>query len=266
MGTCNLLDAVRLRAKPCTVVVVTSDKCYENVATSRAYLEDDAMGGHDPYSASKGAVELLTASYRRSYFSPEKLPEHGIKVATVRAGNVIGGGDWARDRIVPDIVSHLTSGRPVPLRNPAAVRPWQHVLAPLHGYLFLASRMLTSDDAALCGAWNFGPNNAGTCCVSDLVDRFCAAWGGGSWKYIGTESQPHEAQLLKLSISKALQLGWNVVWSLDQTVERTAQWYRAFHGAGGSSMLDACLADIRDYSQELAAANSLGARERLTAA
>src|SRR5262249_14549115 len=153
---------IRLRAKPCVVVVITSDKCYENIESERPYCEDDAMGGHDPYSASKGAVELLAASYRRSYFSPSRLEEHGIKLATVRAGNVIGGGDWARDLIVPDIVAHLTADRPVPLRNPNAIRPWQHVLVPLHGYMLLASQMMLSDEAELCSGWNFGPANSGT--------------------------------------------------------------------------------------------------------
>jgi CDP-glucose 4,6-dehydratase len=266
MGTCNLLEAVRQRKKPCVVIVVTSDKCYENVASQRAYREGDAMGGHDPYSASKGAVELLVASYRRSFFPPARFEEHGVKLATVRAGNVIGGGDWARDRIVPDIVSHLSEGRPVPLRNPTAVRPWQHVLAPLHGYLLLASRMLASNEAELCSAWNFGPDHAGTSSVSELVERFCAAWGGGTWKYVGTESQPHEAQMLKLSIDKASQLGWQVVWSLDQTISHTAAWYRAFNEAGDALMLDACLADIRDYSRDMLAVNSPAAVERLNAA
>ena len=150
------------------------------------------MGGHDPYSASKGSIELLVASYRRSFFPPAQVSEHGIKVATVRAGNVIGGGDWASDRIVPDIVAHLNANLAVPLRYPGAVRPWQHVLAPLHGYLLLASRMLSSDDASLCSGWNFGPNAAGTSCVSELVEQFCTAWGSGTWKDVGNIHQPHE--------------------------------------------------------------------------
>src|SRR3954468_7395274 len=196
MGTCNLLEAIRVRCKPCVVVVITSDKCYEPVESAWPYREDDAMGGYDPYSASKGAAELLVASYRRSYFAPAQLDEHGVKLATVRAGNVIGGGDWARDRIVPDIVAHLSAGRPVPLRNPGAVRPWQHVLAPLHGYLQLAAQMLSSDDSELCSGWNFGPDDAGTSCVSELAERFCAAWGSGTWTFVGDGNQPHEVNLL----------------------------------------------------------------------
>jgi CDP-glucose 4,6-dehydratase len=253
MGTCNLLEAVRLRRKPCVVIVVTSDKCYENLESHRAYREDDAMGGHDPYSASKGAAELLVSSYRRSFFSPRRIGDHGVQFATVRAGNVIGGGDWASDRIVPDIVAHLSTDRPVPVRNPEAVRPWQHVLEPLSGYLTLAERMLTSRDAELCSGWNFGPSEAGTACVGQLVTEFCAAWDGGAWRFIGDSNQPHEAKLLRLSIKKAQsRLGWRPVWNLEDTVKRTVEWYRAFERSNGRSMLGQCLADIATYSDKFA--------------
>ena len=249
MGTCNLLEALRLRGKPCVVVVVTSDKCYENLESVRCYREDDAMGGHDPYSASKGAAELLVASYRRSFFDPARIEEHGIKVATARAGNVIGGGDWARDRIVPDIVSHLLAGKPVSIRNPRSVRPWQHVLEPLGGYIALASQMLL-DDATCCDGWNFGPSEEGTACVGDLVDRFCAAWGHGSWQYTGESNQPHEAQLLQLSIKKAARhLDWRPVWTLQYAVEHTALWYRDFYSSPSGSMVEVCLGDIDDYTR-----------------
>jgi len=251
MGTCNLLEAIRLRAKPCVVVVITSDKCYENQESHHPYLEDDAMGGHDPYSASKGAVELLVASYRRSFFPAARVSEHGIKLASARAGNVIGGGDWAQDRLVPDIVEHLNAQRPVPVRNPAAVRPWQHVLEPLSGYLTLASRMLVADDPELCSGWNFGPHEHGSACVSTLVERFCAAWKGGTWDNVSTPGQPHEAKLLRLSIEKAKsQLSWHPVWQFEQSVQRTVQWYRAFNQAAGASMLNFCLQDIADYSRD----------------
>ena len=265
MGTCNLLEAIRVRRKPCVVVVITSDKCYEPIESPWPYREDDAMGGYDPYSASKGATELLAASYRRSYFSPARLDEHGVKLATVRAGNVIGGGDWARDRIVPDIVAHLTADQPVPLRNPRAVRPWQHVLAPLHGYLQLAAKMMSSGDPDLSSGWNFGPDDAGTCCVSELVERFCAAWGGGTWKFVGDWNQPHEVNMLRLAISKAEQIGWRPVWSLDQTVGSTVRWYRRFNGSNGSSMLDACLDDIREYKLDMTRANHELRRGRFVA-
>lgn len=251
MGTCNLLEAVRCHAKPCVVVIVTSDKCYENLETLRPYSETDAMGGHDPYSASKGAAELVAASYRRSFFPPEQLESHGIKVATARAGNVIGGGDWAADRIVPDIVAHLSAGKPIPLRNPQAVRPWQHVLEPLSGYLQLAATMLGNNAPHFCDSWNFGPDNSGTATVAELVDNFCAVWGSGSWQYAGSPNQPHEAKLLRLSIEKAeAQLGWRPVWSLPTTIERTANWYRQQLTSLNSSMLNVCVEDIEAYSRD----------------
>jgi CDP-glucose 4,6-dehydratase len=253
MGTCNLLEAVRLRRKPCVVIVVTSDKCYENLESHRAYREEDAMGGHDPYSASKGAAELLVASYGRSFFPPQRLNEHGVKLASARAGNVIGGGDWACDRIVPDIVAHLSTQRPVPVRNPEAVRPWQHVLEPLSGYLTLAAQMLSSSDAELCGGWNFGPSEQGTACVGELVTQFCAAWEGGEWRFTGDPNQLHEAKLLRLSIKKAeARFGWRPVWKLDETVERTIRWYRAQARSKGQSMLGQCIEDIAAYSREYA--------------
>ena len=250
MGTCNLLEAVRLRGKPCVVLVITSDKCYENRERFWGYREDDAMGGHDPYSASKGAVELLVASYRRSFFSAERCGEHGIKLASVRAGNVIGGGDWARDRIVPDIVAHLGTNRPIPVRNPRAVRPWQHVLEPLGGYLTLAAKMLVSDDPRYCDGWNFGPDQDGNASVRELVERFCAAWGSGSWDDMSDKNQPHEACLLRLSIEKAVShLGWRPVWTFEQTIEHAARWYHEFHRAPGLSMRESCLRDIAEYSE-----------------
>jgi len=204
MGTCNVLEAVRLRQKQCVVVIITSDKCYENREHLWAYREVDAMGGHDPYSASKGAVELLVASYRRSFFSSMSGSNPQIKVATARAGNVIGGGDWAADRIVPDIVAHLSAGRRVPVRSPGAIRPWQHVLEPLSGYVQLAARMLTDDDPLLCDSWNFGPLTESQVCVADLVNAFCAAWGSGGWEDKSSAHKPHEAGVLRLSIEKAL--------------------------------------------------------------
>ncbi len=179
MGAVGVLDAVRSIGRPCAVVVVSSDKCYENREHVWGYREIDPMGGYDPYSASKGAVEIVTAAYRRSFFPPDRLAGHGIKVATARAGNVIGGGDWAKDRIIPDVVRHLQAGEAVPVRNPAAVRPWQHVLEPLSGYLTLAARMLGSDDPRWCDAWNFGPLPGDEMPVGRLVDSFVAAWGAG---------------------------------------------------------------------------------------
>jgi CDP-glucose 4,6-dehydratase len=250
MGTVGVLDAVKGIARPCTVVVISSDKCYENREHVWGYREIDPMGGFDPYSASKGAVEIVTAAYRRSFFPPERIAQHGIKLSTARAGNVIGGGDWAKDRIIPDVVRHLGAGQPVPVRNPAAVRPWQHVLEPLSGYLTLAARMLGSNDPRCCDAWNFGPLPGDDIPVGRLVDLFIAAWGAGQWKDISDASQPHEAQVLRLNIDKSLyQLGWCPRWSAAEAVQRTALWYRHWSSNRGAAMRGACLDDIDRYEE-----------------
>jgi CDP-glucose 4,6-dehydratase len=227
MGTVAVLDCVRRLGRPCTVVVITSDKCYENREQVWSYRECDPMGGFDPYSSSKGAAELAAAAYRNSFFHPRSVGKHGVKVATARAGNVIGGGDWAADRIITDVVAALVRKEPVPVRSPRAVRPWQHVLEPLSGYLMLAARMIESDDPRWCGAWNFGPRAGDEATVSSLVDLFCSAWGHGTWKDCGDPSDCHEAQMLRLCIDKASwDLGWRPQWSLSETVRRTARWYR----------------------------------------
>jgi CDP-glucose 4,6-dehydratase len=250
IGTAAVLDAVRARNEPCVVIVVTSDKCYENNEQVWGYRENDALGGHDPYSASKGAAEIVAAAYRRSFFPPSRVAEHGVKLATARAGNVIGGGDWAKDRIVTDIVRHLAAGRPVPVRNPRAMRPWQHVLEPLGGYLMLASRMLQSDDPAWCGAWNFGPRSGEELSVRELVEAFLAAWEGGSWQDVSDPSAPHEANVLRLNIDKSLScLGWRPVWNATQAITRTACWYRQYYGAAGTCMLEACRQDIEAFER-----------------
>jgi CDP-glucose 4,6-dehydratase len=252
LGTLNLLESLRVLARPCVVVVVTSDKCYENREHVWGYREIDAMGGHDPYSASKGMVEILAAAYRRSFFPPARLAEHGIQLATARAGNVIGGGDWAKDRIVTDIVRHLAAGRPVPVRSPRAVRPWQHVLEPLSGYLTLAARMLQSPDPAWCDAWNFGPTPGEEISVGPLVERFIAAWGSGSWQDASDPRQPHEAHTLRLCIDKALhQLDWRPRWGVGEAVRRTAAWYRRFYEGHSTEMYPTCLADIDDFEASL---------------
>lgn len=250
MGTIGLLDAVRAAGRPCVVIVVTSDKCYENREQVWGYRELDPMGGFDPYSASKGATEIVTAAYRRSFFPPERIAQHGMKLSTARAGNVIGGGDWAKDRIIPDMVNHLIAGQPVPVRNPGALRPWQHVLEPLSGYLTLAARMLESDDPRLCDAWNFGPAPGEEVPVGQLADLFLQVWGEGSWQDKSRADQPHEAGVLRLSIDKAIhQLGWRPRWPLAETIERTARWYRRFYGDGPTQAREACLADIDHYQR-----------------
>ena len=268
MGTVNLLEAVRALGRPCVVLVITSDKCYENREQCWGYRECDAMGGHDPYSASKGAAEIVTAAYRRSFFPPEQLSRHGVKLASVRAGNVIGGGDWAKDRILTDVVRHLRAGQPVPVRSPRAIRPWQHVLEPLSGYLTLAERMLQSDEPAWCGAWNFGPMPGEEIPVGQLVEAFFETWGSGSWQDVSDPNQPHEAGVLRLCIDQAInRLGWRPRWSVVEAVRRTAGWFRRYYaglpstsgrGVGGEGSdkslpdtLAACRRDIEDYGSSL---------------
>jgi CDP-glucose 4,6-dehydratase len=253
MGTCNVLECVRRRARPCVVVVITSDKCYENCEQPWGYRENDRMGGSDPYSASKGTVELLAASYRRSFFPPEACRAHGVKLATVRAGNVIGGGDWAQDRIIPDIIRSLANHRPVPLRNPRSIRPWQHVLEPLSGYLILAERMLVSHDPDLCSGWNFGPRvDDGVARVQDLVEAFCAAWGQGMWEDKSDPADAHESNVLRLSIDKAVALlDWRPAWRFGEAIDRTARWYRDYYAGHKDDMLDTCLCDIDAYQAEV---------------
>ena len=243
MGTVNLLEAVRSVPSVRAVVNVTSDKCYENRETGQAYREDDAMGGFDPYSSSKGCSELVTAAYRRSFFG-DGSP---VTVASARAGNVIGGGDWALDRIVPDCVRALTAGEPIVVRNPDAVRPWQHVLEPLSGYLWLAARML-ADGGGLEGAWNFGPEMSDVVPVRTIADAVVAEWGAGSWQTPETsEPQPHEAGLLLLDISRAeRELGWRPVWRTGRAITAAAAWYHA-RNADPSSVPALVAADIASY-------------------
>jgi CDP-glucose 4,6-dehydratase len=234
MGTAHLLEAVRLQRRRCAVVVVTSDKCYENREWPYGYREEDAMGGHDPYSMSKGAAELVAASWRRSFFPPDRLGQHGVAVATARAGNVIGGGDWAKDRIVPDAIRALSSRTPVPVRNPGSVRPWQHVLEPLSGYLVLGARLLGPDAARFCEPFNFGPTPDATQPVSAVVSAVVEAWGSGSWQSTPQAGAPHEAGVLRLAVEKAYaRLGWSPRWGLQEAVRETVEWYRA--RAGGAS-------------------------------
>jgi CDP-glucose 4,6-dehydratase len=225
MGTVNILEAARSCASVQAVVVVTSDKVYDNAETGRAFAESDPLGGRDPYAASKGAAELVAAAYRASFF------DGGASVCTVRAGNVIGGGDWAVDRIMPDSVRALTIGQPIVVRNPDAIRPWQHVLEPLSGYLWLGAHLLEPGHN-YDEAWNFGPTDQGDeKPVRWVVDQFLSEWGGGSWKMPSSrDGQPHEAQRLSLDSSKAHErLGWRSVWDADTAVRRTAAWYREYN-------------------------------------
>jgi CDP-glucose 4,6-dehydratase len=247
VGTASLLDAVRVAGQPCAVIVVTSDKCYEPHDDGRPHGENDPMGGRDPYSASKGAAELVAASYRSSYFPSDRLAEHGVQLATVRAGNVIGGGDWADDRIVTDIVRHLLDGRPVSVRNPAAIRPWQHVLEPLSGYLAVAQSMLTNPRPRWCNGWNFGPRSGLDITVGDLTEAFIAAWGSGSWVATPGQHAPIETHVLRLAVDKTeAELPWKPRLDALQAIQLTAIWFRSF-AADPESARALCETDIRYY-------------------
>ena len=224
MGTAALLDACRQTPSVRAIVVVTTDKCYQNREWAWGYRETDMLGGHDPYSASKAGAELVTASYRSAYFSAPDAP----LLATARAGNVIGGGDWSEDRLVPDLMRALAAGDALTVRSPHATRPWQHVLESLSGYLLLGQRMLAGHrDAAQ--AWNFGPPQEGNRSVAELLDGLAAHWPQMRWEVSDTQ-QPHEARLLYLDASKARgELGWLPVWDFNQTLAATADWYRAWY-------------------------------------
>lgn len=311
MGTVNVLEALRkfkslglglslsggsnpLKLNPETstsrsvvAVFITTDKCYHNREWVHGYREEDAMGGHDPYSSSKGAAELVISAYRNSYFTPTStenlnLNQRNVLVASARAGNVIGGGDWALDRIVPDCVRHVTKGETIAVRNKVATRPWQHVLEPLSGYLTLASRLAEgvegeslglsaevpteserssalnlnlrpkpaqlSDRASLCSAFNFGPNVTSNRTVADLVHEVLKYWDG-EWKDVSDPKAPHEAKLLSLSIDKAYHLlDWTPVWNFEETVKHTITWYRDTHN-GAANPTEMTRRQIADYAQ-----------------
>lgn len=234
MGTVNLLEAVRGIESVRAIVNVTSDKCYENRESGQAYRETDAMGGWDPYSSSKGCAEIVTSAYRRSFFG-EGSP---VRIASARAGNVIGGGDWAMDRIIPDCIRALAEGEPIVVRNPDAVRPWQHVLEPLSGYLHLASRLLKGGPR-YDGAWNFGPEEHGSVRVREVVDAVVNAWGSGSWSTPESHGeQPHEAHLLALDITKAREeLCWHPLYGVAAAVRMTAGWYAERHEGSAPAVL-----------------------------
>jgi CDP-glucose 4,6-dehydratase len=232
LGTVHLLDAIRRTPSVGAVVVVTSDKCYENQEWHRSYREHEPMGGHDPYSSSKGCAELVTAAYRRSFFHSGHLTKQ-VAVATARAGNVVGGGDWALDRLVPDIVRAFAAGEYAVIRNPGAVRPWQHVLEPLAGYLTLAER-LYSDGHAFAEGWNFGPADLDARPVKYLVSELARLWGdAASWQIAETQNvheDVHEAHMLRLDSAKAhARLGWSPHWGIDETLANTVDWYKRYY-------------------------------------
>lgn len=245
MGTVNVLEAARRTSGLRVVVNVTSDKCYENREWAWGYRENDPMGGYDPYSSSKGCAELVTAAYRRSYFGMSDADKRDVALASARAGNVIGGGDWAEDRLIPDFIRSLRAGSPLNIRNPKAIRPWQHVLEPLRGYLKLAERLWTRE-LGYAEAWNFGPNDDNAKPVEWVVQRLVQLWGDGAQWRLDDRQHPHEAHYLKLDISKARSmLDWSPRWELEQALERTVEWYKAY--AANKNMRDFSVAQIRSY-------------------
>ena len=242
MGVVHLLEAVRAVASVRAVVNVTTDKCYENREWAWGYRESEPMGGHDPYSSSKGCAELVTSAWRRSF-----LAQADVALASARAGNVIGGGDWSEDRLIPDMLKAFGKGEPVVIRNPGAVRPWQHVLEPLSGYLVLAQR-LWHDGAAFAEGWNFGPRDADAWPVQRVVEHLAARWGRDARWQLDGGVHPHEASFLKLDIAKAdARLGWTPRWHLDTALARVVDWQRAWRDGADARTL--CLEQISDYTR-----------------
>lgn len=245
MGTVNMLEAARRTPELRVVVNVTSDKCYENREWVWGYRENDPMGGYDPYSSSKGCAELVTSAYRRSFFSAAGSDKPGVALASARAGNVIGGGDWADDRLIPDFMRSILAAKPVVIRHPKAIRPWQHVLEPLNGYLILAERLWTHG-SEYAEAWNFGPNDEDAKSVEWIVAQLIRLWGEGARWQVDERQYLHEAKYLKLDISKSrMSLAWNPRWTLEDALVHVVDWYRAWQG--GKDMRDICLRQIHSY-------------------
>jgi CDP-glucose 4,6-dehydratase len=246
MGTVNLLEAVRGMSGIRAVVCVTSDKCYENQEWDWGYRENEPLGGYDPYSSSKACAELVVSAYRRSYFPADRITRHGVALASVRAGNVIGGGDWAKDRIVPDIMHALMAGHRPLIRYPEATRPWQHVLEPLSGYLMLAER-LWHHDAAFADAWNFGPHDDQVRSVAGIADRLCALWGDACHWDRASGEHVHEATYLKLDCSKARsRLKWQPQWNFEEALSAISAWYHAY--SDGSDIRALMRKQIDEYA------------------
>ncbi|MDA8078179.1 MAG: CDP-glucose 4,6-dehydratase [Nitrospiraceae bacterium] len=245
MGTVNFLEAVRRCGSVKAVVNVTSDKCYENREWVWGYREDEPMGGYDPYSSSKACSELVTAAYRASFFPFDMYKTHGVAIATARAGNVIGGGDWAGHRIIPDCIRAVVSGERIVIRNPHSIRPWQHVLEPLSGYLGLARR-LYEQGTDFAGGWNFGPDDCDAKPVEWLVSTFCRKWGQGASYRVEQDQRGHEAHYLKLDCSKAkARLGWQPRWSLGKALDTIVEWTKAYKGK--EDLAEVCVRQIREY-------------------
>jgi len=244
MGTVNVLEAAKNTSSVKAVVVITTDKCYENKEWVYGYRETDPMGGYDPYSSSKGCAELVVSSYRNSFYN-----EKDKALSSVRAGNVIGGGDWAEDRLIPDFVRSVSEKESIVIRNPIATRPWQHVLEPLSGYLWLGAKML-EDTKNYNSGWNFGPRDTDVLSVEDVLKLSIKAWGKGNIE-LDKNAQPHEANLLKLDISKVkASLKWHPVYDVDKAIDITIQWYKTYYKNKNDNMYEYTLMQIDEYEQE----------------
>jgi len=270
MGTANVLDVVRTRGESASVLVVSTDKCYQNDGQHWGFRENDPLGEKDPYGSSKSAAELVVKSYRESFFRPDQVADHGVCLASARAGNVIGGGDWTETALVVDLIKALSNGKPLELRRPDAFRPWQHVLQCLSGYLNIAAgleicrgsqqdqtspcplKQLSPEE--ICSAWNIGPVPGSELTVKDLADLFIENWGSGSWVDRSEDSAMREAAMLRLSIDRAISLlGWRPLWDVQQTVEKTVQWYKSFRDSPES--IQAVTKDqIRQYQEDFSKA------------
>jgi len=245
MGTVNLLEAIRQTECIKVLVNVTSDKCYENKEWHWGYRENESMGGYDPYSNSKGCSELVTASYRNSFFNPKNYSQHGVTVATARAGNVVGGGDWADDRLIPDFIRSISKGEKLKIRSPYAIRPWQHVLDPLSGYLTLVSHLLLHG-SKYAEAWNFGPKENDDKNVEWIASKICSLWGENVEYEIDSTPQPHEANYLKLDCSKAkVELGWSSRWDIETSLAKVVEWTKAYNKNADVRQL--CVDQIIDF-------------------
>ena len=246
IGTANVLDAINLLKKPCSVVLITTDKVYHNNEWIYPYRENDRLGGHDPYSASKACAELVIDSYRNSFFNLKNYDQHQKAIAVARAGNVIGGGDWSKDRLVPDIAKALAIEKPITIRNPQSVRPWQHVLEPITGYLILGEN-LYQKPTKFSSAYNFGPQLSDALAVKEMLELAIQSWGKGEYIFEETTGQPHEAGLLKLDISKALdQLKWQPKMNAQIAVSMTMEWYKEFY-ANKEGILDFTTHQIKSF-------------------
>lgn len=248
-GTVNVFECCRLTESVKIIINVTSDKCYENREWIWGYRENDPLGGYDPYSSSKGCSELITGAYRNSFFNPSDIKIHRKSLSSVRAGNVIGGGDWAQDRIIPDCVRDLENGEPIKIRNLHSIRPWQYILEPLGGYLLLGARM-AEDPAKYSDAWNFGPESSSILTVQEIVDLVIKFWGSGTWTKFNESTKPHEAGSLALDISKArFELGWRPCLNVAEAVKNSIDWYKAEWN--NENISDFCRNQIKGYVQRM---------------